>query len=67
MKARSTIRRALKGLRDTIDNSSEPVETRVAYAMEHAIRWATLKTTRWPSLDKEAKFIAQLIKEENKK
>lgn len=64
MKSRATIRRATKALRVLIDGSDDPYERRIAYAMETALRWASLDTVNWPSMEKEAKTLARLLRDE---
>jgi len=63
-KSASTIRRNLCELRKVIDTSKDPVETRIAYSMETAIRWVTLETKGWPGMMAEAKGMAMLLKQE---
>ena len=64
MKAQSTIRRNLKELRAIIETSNNPIETRIAYAMEQAVRWAVEDTRGWPSLAKDAKDNADILASE---
>ena len=64
MKHPKTIKRHLKELRGLIDASSDPVERRIAYAMEIAVRWATEKTFDWPGLAKEAIHESAILKRE---
>lgn len=54
----------LKKLRSVVENSNDPAETRIAYAMEHAIRWATEETVGWTKPHKEAAEFAKLIRSE---
>lgn len=64
MKSKSTINRNLKDLREIIDTSGSPIETRMAYAMETAIRWATMETVGWNGMAKELKEQAELLRRE---
>jgi len=64
MKSYSTIRRHLRDLRRGIDQSTDPVFLRIAYAMECAVRWAREDTVDWPSLRVEAEIEAKLLKDE---
>lgn len=63
MKAESTIRRQLKKLREVVDHGDN-VESRVAYAMEAALRYVLY--THSPALDlqEEARKNAQILKDE---
>ena len=58
----STIRRRLRDLRTLIDTSTDPCEQRIAYGMETAIRWATEHTVGWMPMDKEAKELARVLR-----
>lgn len=67
MKSTSTIRKHLKKLRELIDSSKDPIEKRVAYAMEQAVRWAIEDTAGWSGLAQEAKEEAGVLKRELEK
>lgn len=54
----------LRDLRKLIDSSKDPVETRIAYAMETAIVWATEDTEGWPGMAVEAKTMAKILRDE---
>jgi len=58
------IRRSLKELRELIDTSKDPIETRIAYAMETAIIWATSKTVGWPKMVDDARLMASRLRNE---
>lgn len=60
----STIQRHLRHLRKLIDESGDPHEQRLAYAMETAIRWATTHTVGWGCMAKEAALLAELLKKD---
>lgn len=47
VKSDANIRRTLKALRKIVDTTKDPMEKRVAYIVETAIRWATEKTSGW--------------------
>ena len=64
MKSKSTIRRNLKELRSLIDSSNDLILRRIAYAMEHAVRWATEDTVGWHSLAREAEEEAKILRGE---
>lgn len=67
MKSASTIRRNQQALRAIIDSDdSDAVLKRIAYAMETALTWATVKTVDWPSMDQEAHLLAALLRKELK-
>jgi hypothetical protein len=66
VKAPSTVRRHLKGLRDIVETSKDPIEIRIAYAMEQAVRWAVEDTSGWPSLADEARANTQILRNELK-
>lgn len=57
-----SIQKALKDLRRLIDASKDPVEMRIAYAMECAIRWATEDTTGWDTPAKDAVMLARMLR-----
>lgn len=59
------VKQRLKELREYIDDNlmTNPVEARVAYIWETAIRWATEKTT-WPAPLEHIEFDAQLLRSE---
>lgn len=64
MKADSTIRRELAALRrECIEGSTDPVERRVAQAIETAVRWARHDVRGWPSLRDEARLMARFIRD----
>lgn len=64
MKSERTLRRAEIALRKLIDTTMDPVEMRIAYGMEIALRWARLPTVGWPTMDKEAKSLAAMLHSE---
>jgi hypothetical protein len=60
----STIRRRLKEVREVIEKSPDPIESRVAQAVETAIRWATEDTVGWCSPADDARLMARIIHDE---
>lgn len=56
------IKARLAELRAVVETHEDPVVQRVAYAIEHGIRWATESTTDWPSGTDEAEATAELIR-----
>jgi hypothetical protein len=56
------VRTELKRLRKLIENSECPIERRIAYSMEHAMRWATQSTVSWEKPVVEAVFEANVLK-----
>lgn len=64
LKSQATIKRHLKQLREQVINSSDPVEERIAYAMETAVRWAIEPTLGWPGLAEQARIEAELLRRE---
>lgn len=52
----------LKNLRRVVEDSKCPFERRIAYAMEHAIRWATEDTVGWNPPHKDAADDAMMLK-----
>lgn len=58
------IKAALKKLRRMCEQSPNPAESRIAQAMETAIRWATEKTHGWSPMDEEARQLAIYTNEE---
>jgi hypothetical protein len=67
MKAQSTINRELRRLRKFIETDSDLLATRVAWAVEHAIRWAREDTGGWPSPLTSARSTVELIRKEQGK
>jgi len=63
-KSQRTINKHLKELRELIDTSKDPLETRIAYAMETAVRWATEDTVGWEGLKDQAINEAAILKKE---
>ena len=64
MKSKRTHQRHLRELRQLIESTTDPVEMRVAYAMEQAVRWAIENTRGWPSLRQEAIDEAYILRKE---
>lgn len=64
MKSKTTIRKHLRELRQLIENTDDPLERQIAYAMETAVRWATEETVGWPGLREEAKAEARILAKE---
>ena len=63
-KSPATIKRHLKQLRKEVVESDDIIASRIAYAMETAIRWVTEKTVGWPSLAEQAQIDAKALREE---
>lgn len=63
---RATIKRAIRELREIVDESRDPYAVRIAYAVEHALRWASEYTVGWPSPATDVKLEAKLLREEAK-
>lgn len=57
-----TIEMELKRLRKIVETSKDPMEARVAYTVEHAIRWATEETAGWTRPSADVPDAAKLIK-----
>lgn len=53
---------ALKKLRAIVETSKCPIEIRIAYAVEHGIRWATENTVGWPAPSKSVLDDARILK-----
>ena len=66
MKSKRTIKRHLKQLRDEVIDCNDPIASRVAYAIETAVRWATTETHGWEGLVDQAKETAEFIRQEQK-
>lgn len=61
------IQKELKALRqECICQHHDPILARIAYGMEQAIRYATVRTVGWPSLVQQAKADARLLHDELK-
>ena len=63
MKASRTIRRQVAQLRQVVDQSNDPTEQKLAFAMEHALRWASLNTSE-SRIDKDAVALARTLRRE---
>jgi hypothetical protein len=57
-----TVAREIRRLRKLIDSDPDKVRTRVAYAVETALRWATEDTTGWPPPSKDVLLQADCLK-----
>lgn len=64
IQSKKRIKAELKALRDVIDNSGDPIASRVAYGMECAIRWATEDTTDWDRPSQDAHVLADMLRKE---
>ena len=67
MKSNLTIKKQLKELRELIYTSENPLETRIAYAMETAVRWVVEETVGWEGLKDQAISEAAILKKELEK
>lgn len=63
-KGQTTMRLAMRELRDVIDNDPDPIVQRVAYGMETVLRWSRLQTVGWKRPAEEARAIAAVLREE---
>ena len=54
MKADSTVDKVLRKIRRQFEESSDPIERRVAWAIYHAMYWARKDTSGWPDPTKDA-------------
>jgi hypothetical protein len=66
-KSTRTIKKNLRELRKLIDETfvSDPLTSRIAYAMECAVRWVLEDTKDWPSLAQEAREQAEIARTES--
>lgn len=64
--SKRTINRRLKELRELVETSDDPIVSRIAYAMEEAIRWATLNTVGWDTPANSARMQAKMLRDELK-
>lgn len=68
MKADSTVRKELRQLRQIIDaQDTDNLTKRIAWEVEHAIRWARQNVKDWPSPTSSVVSGANLIREEIKR
>lgn len=58
------VKQGLRKLRKIVDTSSDPIQRRIAQAMETAIAWATSNPVGWPEMDVEAKEMAKILRDE---
>lgn len=63
---KAKIKAELKKLRHVVENSDCPITVRIAYSMEHAIRWATEETVGWNKPHKDASGDAEILKNQIK-
>lgn len=63
-KAATNIDRNLKELRQLIDTSDDPCERRIAQGMEYALRWALERTVGWQCMEREARTLAIILKQD---
>ena len=63
-KSKRTIKRNLRELRKLIDTSEDVLLSRIAYAIETAVRWTIEDTTNWEGLCDQAKSEADLLKKQ---
>lgn len=64
MKSKRVVKSELAKLRRIVESKSRSVaEMRVAYSLEHAIRWATENTRGWTTPSTEVSEIVKLLKE----
>lgn len=63
-KSRAAIKRTLRALRKMIESSSDPIETRMAWEVENAIRWITEKTVGWQEPHKSVVSGVSLLEQE---
>jgi len=67
MKADRTVKKELKALRKLIDSpDTDRLTKRVAWEVEHAIRWAREDVKQWPRPIESAMSGANLIRQEAK-
>src|SRR5262245_5727125 len=59
-----TIKRNLRQLRKEIIDSDDIIASRIAYAMECAVRWVTEETVGWGTLATNARAEADLLRRE---
>jgi hypothetical protein len=63
LKSPATIKSNLRQLRKEVIESNDVLASRIAYAMECAVRWATERTVGWPSLAEQARIEAKCLRE----
>jgi hypothetical protein len=63
-KSDALVKRELRRLRRFIDSSNDPIDRRIAYVVETAIRWARQDTVGWPTPLKDALANADLLRTE---
>jgi hypothetical protein len=64
-KSPATVKCALRAVRRLIDTSPDPIERRIAYQIECALRWATEPgIVGWPPPDQMARNATALLRQE---
>lgn len=59
---KKTIEKEIKKLRVIIDSNPDPVVTRIAYAVETALRWSVEDTVDWKTPSEDVVMEADLLK-----
>jgi hypothetical protein len=63
LKSQATIKSNMRQLRKEVIECDDVIASRIAYAMECAVRWATERTVGWPSLAEQARVEAKCLRE----
>jgi hypothetical protein len=63
LKSPATIKSNMRQLRKEVIDSNDVIASRIASAMEGAVRWATERTVGWPSLAEQARIEAKCLRE----
>lgn len=61
---KNSIKRTLAELRRIVETNDDPDVTRIAYAVEQAIRWATIDTRGWQRPEAAVFEDAKALKDE---
>ena len=62
MKAESTIKRQIGELRKYAETDGDPIGARIAWCVEHALRWAIEDVKGWPNRVVDVQETANLIR-----
>mgnify|MGYP001569977791 CR=1 FL=1 len=67
MKPLRKIKKSIGELRKIVDTSKDPIEIRIAYAVENALRWSIEDTVGWEPPEEDVLRETELCREELKR
>jgi hypothetical protein len=60
--SQESIQKSIMALRALIDSSPDQIVCRIAYAVETALRWATINTHEWPRPEQDVLEKADILR-----